>query len=120
MDDLGAAISGFLSQPGAMEQVEAMAKQLGLELPSGVSARESHDAPSETSLSAGLPEGLSPEKLQKVLRAVNEGAKPDRATEFLEALKPLLQPEKQEKLDRAIRAVRLMRTAKTVSKTIEL
>ena len=33
MDDIGGAIQSFLSQPGAMEQVEAMAKQLGLSVP---------------------------------------------------------------------------------------
>ncbi len=107
MDDLSAAISGFLSKPGAMEQLESMAKQLGL----GGETPQT-DEP--------VQDAISPEKLQQVLKAVNDGAKPDQTTVFLEALRPLLHPEKQEKLDRAIRAIRLMRTARTVTQTIEL
>lgn len=119
MDDLSTAISSFLAQPGAMEQVEAMAKQLGLG-PGADSAQTAPDAAGVPEAAAGLMDGISPEKLQKILKAVQDGAKPDRSTELLEALRPLLHAEKQEKLDRAIRAVRLMHTAKTVSKTIEL
>lgn len=128
MDDLGAAIQGFLAQPGAMEQVEAMAKQLGLGAPGAETAAEP-EAEASVPASAGMPElqkvlgGLGeipPEALGTLMRALQEGGTSSQSAALLEALRPLLRQEKQEKLDRAIRAVRLMHTAKTVSKTIEL
>ena len=109
MDDLGSAIESFLSQPGAMEQVEAMAKQLGLGAPDPGAGQ-----------AISVPEGLKPETIQKVMQAAAEGAKPDEATAFLTALRPLLRRDRQEKLDRAIRAVSMMRTAKILSKTLDL
>ena len=90
MDDFGAAVSSFLSQPGAMEQMKTMAEQLGL----GPSGAEKEHSPSI--------EGISPELLTRILGAVSEAAKPDETTAFLEALRPLLRPEHQEKIDRAI------------------
>ena len=54
------------------------------------------------------------------MQAAAEGTKPDEATALLTALKPLLRQERQEKLDRAIRAMGMMRTAKLLSKTLEL
>ena len=54
------------------------------------------------------------------MQAAAEGAKPDEATAFLTALRPLLRRDRQEKLDRAIRAVSMMRTAKLLSKTLDL
>jgi predicted naringenin-chalcone synthase len=110
MDDLGAQVSDFLSQPGAMEQIEALAKQLGL-------------GPSETPKSpeeAAENSLISPENLHGLLSALEEASKPDRSTGVLEALRPLLQPERQGKIDRAIRAIRLIRAAKTASATLEL
>lgn len=115
MEDLSAAISSFLSQPGAMEQVEAMAKQLGL----GPGASET-EADAQPGSLGGLMDEISPEKLQGILRAVQSGSGSCQSTSFLEALQPLLKEEKQEKLNRAIRAIRLMHTARAVSKTIEL
>lgn len=115
MEDLSAAISSFLSQPGAMEQVEAMAKQLGLG--SGASETEADAQPGSL---GGLMDEISPEKLQGILSAVQSGGSSCQSTSFLEALQPLLKEEKQEKLNRAIRAIRLMHTARAVSKTIEL
>lgn len=137
MDDLSSAISGFLAQPGAVEQLEAMAKQLGLGTarhpeeaapnrgepgadPSPDSSRPSDGPLDVGSLDGLLPEGLTPEKIGKLMQAVQEGGRPDQATEFLEALRPLLGSGRQEKLDRALRAVRLMHTARAVTKSIEL
>ena len=122
MDDLGTAIQSFLSQPGAMEQVEAMAKQLGLGNPEPEASSEETASTAQMepleAITSGLG-GLSPESLGKLLGALRDGGASQSAA-LLEALRPLLRLEKQEKLDRAIRAVRLMGAARTVSKTIEL
>lgn len=107
MDDLSGTISSFLSQPGAMEQMQKMAQQLGL---------------------GGLPEPqektteetLSPEMVSRLMSALSEASRPDESTALLEALRPLLRRENQEKIDRAIKALRLMRAAKTVSSAVEL
>lgn len=113
MDDLGAAISGFLEQPGAMEQLEAMAKQLGL-------SPQSQQAPSEQMPDSSNLPGLSPEKLAPLMEAFGRSNQPTAETALLEALRPFLTAQSQEKLDRAKRALGLMRTARTVAGTIEL
>ena len=109
MDELSGAIQSFLSRPGAMEQVEAMAKQLGLAVPDQAQAPDVSGA--------DFPD---PETLQKLMQAAAEAAKPDEATALLTALKPLLRQERQEKLDRAIRAMGMMRTARLLGKNLEL
>ena len=88
--------------------MKAMAEQLGL----GPSQTEKEDTPQI--------EGISPEVLTKILGAVSEATKPDETTAFLEALRPLLRSEHQEKIDRAIRAVQLIRAARTVTSAVEL
>lgn len=113
MDDLGAAISGFLEQPGAMEQLEAMAKQLGLTPPSADSAPEQAQQP------LGIP-GLSMEKLRPVLETMQASGRPTAQTALLEALAPLLGEEARDKLDRAKRAMGLMYAVRAVAGTIEL
>lgn len=104
MDDFSGTIERFLSQPEAMEQLQAMAKQLGL---------------GETAAPAA-PEGIQPEMLTKLMAAFSEASQNDQVTELLNALRGILRPERQEKIDRAIRAVHLVRAAKTVSKVVEL
>jgi hypothetical protein len=114
MDDLGAQISSFLSQPGAMEQLQGMAQQLGLG-PSEVPESDGAEKAEKTGKAL-----ISPENLQGLLSALEEASKPDQATGVLEALRPLLQPERQGKIDRAIRAIGLIRAARSVSGTLEL
>lgn len=106
MDDFSDTISSFLSQPGAMEQMQKMAQQLGL-----YGESEPQEKPEEL---------LSPEMMSGLMSALSEASRPDASTALLEALRPLLRRENQEKIDRAIKALRLMRAAKTVSSAVEL
>lgn len=108
MDDLGAAVSSILSDPEAMEQISAMAKQLGL------SQMEQSELPETPELP------VSPETMGKLMSAVRDQGEPDDATRFLEALRPLLRREMQGKMDRALKAVKLMRTARAVTGVLEL
>lgn len=114
MDDLGAAISGFLEQPGAMEQLEAVAKQLGIG--PGVADAESPEAPETVETSA--ISGLSPEKLGPLLSALGASGQSTPETTLLEALRPFL--SHHEKVDRAKRALGLMHALRTAAGTIEL
>lgn len=125
MDDLSSAINGFLSQPGAMDQIKSMAQSLGLgdlDLPgSGQDQAKPAEAPAALASSpaqASTPL-LDPEKLQVLMRAMGDSSS-DPSAKLLEALEPLLQENKREKLDRAVRALRLMGAARAVTKTIDL
>ena len=116
MDDLSGAIQGFLSQPGAMEQLQQMAQQLGLSPQNPPENQEKPksggcDPPKKTEPSGELP--ISPELLQGLMQAAAEASRPDETSNLLLALKPMLRPERQEKVDRAVEMLRLMRAAKT-------
>lgn len=118
MDDFGAAINGFLSQPGAMEQLQQMAQQLGLSLPERSEQSKSEDQPSNPppEKSASLP--ISPELLQGLMQAAAEASKTDETARLLLALKPMLRPERQEKVDRAVQMLGLMRAAKAAGQVM--
>ena len=111
MDDLGAAVSIFLAQPGAMEQLEAVAKQLGL--------GGSSEPPTQKENKPEPWGEISPERLQGLITALQHGTA-ENATALLEAMTPLLGQDKREKLRRAAKALRLMGAAKAVAGTIEL
>lgn len=124
MDDLSAAINGFLSQPGAMDQIKSMAQSLGLgdlELPGSGPAQDSREAPAVQASAPAQDAGplLDPKKLQVLMKAMGDSSS-DPSAKLLEALGPLLQENKREKLDRAVRALRLMGAARAVTKTIDL
>lgn len=101
MDDLGSVISGFLQQPDAMEQLQAAAKQLGLD------SNEAQPAA-----------GFSPELLKNMARVMGSGQDDETAC-FLRALRTMLRPERREKVDRAIRAMQLVSAARAVSALTE-
>ena len=114
MDDLGAAISGFLEQPGAMEQLEAVAKQLGI----GPGAAEPEASETPEAVETAGSSGLSPEKLAPLLSALGTSGQSTPETKLLEALRPFLSHD--EKVDRAKRALGLMHALRTAAGTIEL
>lgn len=118
MDDLSAALSGFLSQPGAMEQLQDMARQLGLSPPPDSPPPQQPEAPAAPD-GSNLLSGLSPEVLSTLLKAFHEAEKPDESTALLTALRPLLRPERQSRLDQALRAMSLMRAARLASAVLE-
>ena len=119
MDDLSAALSGFLSQPGAMEQLQDMARQLGLSPPPDGAAPQQQPEVPERPDGGNLLSGLTPESHSTLLKAFHEAEKPDESTALLTALRPLLRPERQSRLDQALRAMSLMRAAKLASTVLE-
>ena len=119
MDDLSTAISGFLSKPGAMEQLSAMAQQLGLSFPG--EAEKVPDAPAAPPAppASELPSGITPELMKGLLSILQEASKPDDAAVFLQSLRPLLSHPRQEKLDQALGMLRFMRAAQKASLLME-
>lgn len=107
MDDFSGVIESFLSQPDAMEQLQAMAQALGLDSQEG-------SQPSQPSQSSTPDDLISPAQLMAVMSAMNEASGPNDCTSLLEALRPMLRC--QGKVNRAIRALQLTNAAKSVSK----
>ena len=95
MDNLSEKINSLLSDPGAMAQIQAMASSLGL----GAEANPPAPTKNNTEL-AGLS-ALAP--------LITMGQQEDDSTRLLSALRPLLSAEKQDKLDKALKMLRLMR-----------
>lgn len=101
-----------------MDQLQQMAQQLGL------SPQEHNESPNPPD--NPLPKGpepsrelpISPELLQGLMQAAAEASKPDETSALLLALKPMLRPERQEKVDRAVQLLGVMRAAKTASQVI--
>ena len=93
-----------------------MAQQLGLSPQNPPENQEKPksggcDPPKKPEPSGELP--ISPELLQGLMQAAAEASRPDETSNLLLALKPMLRPERQEKVDRAVEMLRLMRAAKT-------
>lgn len=122
MDDLKEALSGFLSQPGAMDQVMSMAASLGLTPPGSGNSEPQPNADTQEAKPDAAPASASipPEALQGLMRAASELGKPDETTALLTALRPLLRPERQAKLDSAVKLYGLLRAARTIPGLTEL
>ena len=119
MDELKESLSGFLSQPGAMDQVMRMAASLGLTPPeadNGDSPPGSPEAGSQEPKPEAVPSSASipPETLQQLMKAAQELGKSDETTALLSALRPLLRPERQAKLDSAVKLYGLLRAARSI------
>ena len=88
-----------------------MAQQLGLPLPESGNPSEPSGCDPPKTPEKPLP--ISPELLQGLMQAAAEASKPDETAALLLALKPMLRPERQEKVDRAVQLLGLMRAVKT-------
>ena len=105
MDDLSAALGGILKDPGALEQLTSLARQMGLSPPEG---RETPSVPA-----------LPPALLEAAAGLFSSGE--DTPSErFLTALAPLLSPASGDRLDRARRALRLTRAARMAMAALPL
>ena len=101
MDDLSGILESFLAQPDAMEQLRSMAQSLGFEPPA-------QEPDTQTARQSGLEDLISPAQLMALMGAMSEASAPNDSTSLLEALRPLLGLERQEKLNRAIAVVSIV------------
>ncbi len=99
MGDMEEKLNSLLSDPGAMENIAKMARQL-----------MGGDAPEEEQPSAA---GLAtpPPALGNILGKLQGGGQKDDKTQLLQAMKPYLKEERQRKMDRALKLARMARLA---------
>ena len=110
MDDSSQALSGqlgaILNDPQSMERIRSLAASLGL----GDSPPAPAPAPTPT---PAIPfQGMDPNLLQTVSRLMplfSRLRQEDDSTRLLHALRPLLSPARQKKIDEAVSILQLMR-----------
>lgn len=113
MDGLEEKLNAILSSPQAMEQIMAMAGALA----GNLSPQEEEAPPPQEPEGGGLGSllsGFDPGMLMKLLPLVQEyQAGGGEREALLQALKPFLRRETEEKLEKAIRITRLSRVIRT-------
>lgn len=97
MDDLEEKITQVLNDPAQMEQIMAIAKSLGFPPPG-----------EDTQAAAEQPLTIPPQLTQILSQASQMERRQDA---LLRALKPFLQPSRQEKIDKALQVARISQLA---------
>ena len=97
MDDLSEKLSGILSDPDAMRDIAALASQLGVD----ASGLHKEPEPKPADDTAAMLTGLMP-----VLGSMKQD---DDTTRLLDAMRPFLSEERQQKLDKAKRLIKVMK-----------
>lgn len=110
-------LNALLSNPDSMAQIMQLAQSLsgasGKEAPEREPPKQETPLPRETPLSA-LAGGLDPALLARLLPLAGEWNRPQsaQARQLLYALRPYLQPQRQEKVERALQLARLIHLGK--------
>lgn len=104
MDGLEEKLSAILNDPNSMEQILSLAKNLGIGPPASSSEQA---APTSTPEDTSAP--LLDEKMLHTFLSImqNGGQINDRQMALLNALRPFLNPARQNSVDRAVRIARL-------------
>ena len=103
MDGWEEKLGALLGDPGAMEQIRRLAETLGGSPPGAGEASPAPPAPPA--------DGRLTELLGRVMGAFSA---PSEAAKLVAALKPLLDPERAARLEKALRAARMVQAARTV------
>ena len=133
MEDISQQINQILSDPQSLQQLQSMASALGLNAPAPAAAPEAAPpppaAPAQPDLSAlagalgalggqGQPQnslgGLADNTqllgmVTRLAPLLSQAGREDDSTRLLRALRPLLGPERQKKVDEAMRILQMMR-----------
>lgn len=124
MDDLAGKLHEILNSPEGMAQVQNLAQMLGQNQQASSSPAPSSPAGSGTlsSLLGGLnhtipadgnssplPDANTLQLVTRLAPMLSAVRQEDDSTRLLRALRPLLGPERQKKLDEAIRLLQMMR-----------
>lgn len=103
MDDLSQKLSGILSDPEAMRDIAALASQLGVDAP-GIHKEEAQTVPA-----APKPDDDMAARLMGIMPLLGSLKQDDDTTRLLEAMRPFLSEERQQKLDKAKRLIKVMK-----------
>ncbi|WP_405346397.1 hypothetical protein [Ruminococcus sp.] len=98
MDDLSEKLSGILSDPEAMRDIAALASQLGVDS-SGLHSEPAPPPPKDDAAS----------QLMALAPMLGSLRQDDDTTRLLDAIRPFLSVERQEKLDKAKRLIKVMK-----------
>ena len=101
MDDLTEKLSSILNDPQAMKEVAALASQLGMDMPGVHTEQPAPVVSAPKRDEASVLSGLIP-----MLGALKQD---DDTVRLLEAMRPFLSEERQQKLDKAKRLIRVMK-----------
>ena len=104
MENISEKINSILSDPNSMAQIQAMMSSMGL----GGDSQPPQSAPTAPQQSPQpSPDMLG--KLSSLAPLLSMSTQEDDSTRLLLALRPMLSREKQDRLDKAIRMLRLLR-----------
>ena len=101
MDDLNAKLSGILNDPAAMQEIAALASQLGVNAPGVHKEPEAPPQPQDNG-----PDTLS--MMRTMMPLMGSLRADDDTTRLLDAIRPFLSEERREKLDKAKKLIRIM------------
>lgn len=115
--DIGAMLQSVLSDPEQMAKLTSAAQSLlGGE---GAAAPAVPPKPPEEHPSASQPEGLEKNLLSALARSLAAPREnKSRSAALLQAMRPYMRAEKQEKLDRAMQVTRMVHIAGTVMREL--
>ncbi len=109
MDGLEQKLDAILSDPESMQKIMDLAKGLGLSSPPRSENGETPPPPPQSANSLGSEPLMG---LGTLLSSFSGQSLDSKHTALLNALRPYLRPERQERLDRAIQTAKLVKTAK--------
>lgn len=99
-DDLSQKLSGILSDPEAMNEIAALASQLGVDAP-GLHSEKPEEKPAP-------PDDFAAQMTQ-LLPMLGTLRQEDDTTRLLDAMRPFLSEERRIKLDKAKRLIKVMK-----------
>lgn len=108
MADIQDKINEILSNPEALRHVQSLGEQLGL-AGNAPEKPQPHEKKNELSLPTDFMNDDIAKSLIKILPAVKSIGCEDDTTRLLNALRPFLSCEKQEKLDKAEKMLKLFK-----------
>lgn len=106
MDDLSGKINELLSNPAALAQIRSLAASLGL---GGSGESGGNGGGTGGSSQGGAAGGELAQSLLRMAPLLGSLREETPGTQLLRALRPLLSPARQERLDQAIRLLQLTR-----------
>lgn len=115
MSEFDEKLNALLSNPDSMAQIMQFAKTLSAQEKTGEAAPQPDPPPSpgqETPASAAMP--LDPKLIAKFAPLLKElnGQQNSRARQLLYALRPYLNAQRQEKVERALQLARIIHVGK--------